>query len=630
MADDNGVPHEVDVIIAGGGTAGCVVAGRLAKADPSLEILVMEYGIDAKNNPKIVHPALFPALMAPDSNTKLFYNAKPSESLAGRMPVVLTGGCLGGGSSINFMMYARGQSIDYDDWGTEGWSAEDLLPLFKKTEKFHIDDPVFDTSVHGYDGDFSVSRGTFTGEAFQDDFINSATSLGIKEAVDANDFSEANAACLPVLRQANSEFNKRWPMWVDPNTGFRQDVPHRLIYPILDAGNTKLRILTESKVIRVLFDQSKRAVGIEYTSKLGPSADGLPTVVRARKLVVVSAGALGSPLILQRSGVGNEQKLSSLGIPAVSAVDSVGTNYRDHCILLTTYCSNAKPEDTLDGLIAGRLPFEEALRQKSLSPSAYILGWNGVNSGAKLRPSPEEVKAMGPQFEKLWNRDFRDRQSRPLILIATASSLLGDPSSVPPGQYFTVSQFSAYPYSQGSIYISGPSVDDLPDFDSGLLADPADVTQLVWTYKKQRDLARRMKHYAGALEADRPRFREGSKAGFEYVDGKQARGEWGDIEYDRDDDEAIEQHIRENVRSSFHCIGTCAMKPLEDGGVVDKRLNVYGVDRLKVAVERIYSSMLDSDLSICPKNVAANTYSTALVVGEKAAMIIAEELGIKL
>ncbi|KAH0564861.1 hypothetical protein GP486_001755 [Trichoglossum hirsutum] len=135
MVDHNEVPHEVDVIIAGGnkgGTAGCVVAGRLAKADPSLEILVVEYGIDTKNDPKIVNPALFPALLAPDSKTARFHEAKPSENLAGRSPAVVTGACLGGGSSINFMMYTRGQSTDFDDWDTEGWNAKDLLPLFKK------------------------------------------------------------------------------------------------------------------------------------------------------------------------------------------------------------------------------------------------------------------------------------------------------------------------------------------------------------------------------------------------------------------------------------------------------------------------------------------------------------------
>src|SRR5215470_17300894 len=108
-------------------------------------------------------------------------------------------------------------------------------------------------------------------------------------------------------------------MWIDPETGLRQDVPHRLIYPILDVGNTKLSILTESKVVRVLFDESKRAIGIEYVPAIGARTDGGPIVVRARKLVVVSAGAFGSPLVLQRSGIGNEQKLSPLGIPIISA-----------------------------------------------------------------------------------------------------------------------------------------------------------------------------------------------------------------------------------------------------------------------------------------------------------------------
>ena len=115
-----------------GGSAGCVVAGRLAKADPSLEILVVEGGIGTKNNPLIIHPALFPANQAPGTKTVLFYESKPSEHVAGRKVIVPAGGCLGGGSSVNFMMYTRGQSIDYDNWDTEGWSAKDLIPLLRK------------------------------------------------------------------------------------------------------------------------------------------------------------------------------------------------------------------------------------------------------------------------------------------------------------------------------------------------------------------------------------------------------------------------------------------------------------------------------------------------------------------
>jgi alcohol oxidase len=118
-----------------GGTAGCVIAGRLARADPSLEILVIESGVGTKDNPQIVHPAFFPVHLAPNSKTTLFYKAKPSEHVAGRAVVVPAGGCLGGGSSINFMMYTRAQAVDYDGWNTEGWSAKDLVPLLRKASE---------------------------------------------------------------------------------------------------------------------------------------------------------------------------------------------------------------------------------------------------------------------------------------------------------------------------------------------------------------------------------------------------------------------------------------------------------------------------------------------------------------
>jgi choline dehydrogenase-like flavoprotein len=154
MANHSEVPQEVDIIIAGGqcrfptavldkhhtnktrintgGTTGCVVAGRLAKADPSLEILVIEGGVGTKNNPTVIHPALYPANQAPGSKTITFYESQPNEHLAGRKAVVAAGSCVGGGSSVNFMMYTRGQAIDYDDWNTEGWSAKDLVPLLRK------------------------------------------------------------------------------------------------------------------------------------------------------------------------------------------------------------------------------------------------------------------------------------------------------------------------------------------------------------------------------------------------------------------------------------------------------------------------------------------------------------------
>ena len=150
MSTSNHIPREVDLVVAGGtfsfapvfsmlaililsrGSTGIVVASRLAKADPTLSILVLEHGPDVRDNPQIVNPALFITNILPESKTATFYTAEPSKYLNGRQAIVPTGGCLGGGSSINFLVYVRPQEIDFDDWKTEGWSGKEMITFFKK------------------------------------------------------------------------------------------------------------------------------------------------------------------------------------------------------------------------------------------------------------------------------------------------------------------------------------------------------------------------------------------------------------------------------------------------------------------------------------------------------------------
>lgn len=130
--------QEVDVVICGGGSAGCVLTSRLGQADPSLSILLIEQGKDNYNVPKVIHPGLFPENLEPDSDSAIFWQGNKSPELAGRAPIVPSGGILGGGSSINWMVFTRGQRSDYDSWKTEGWSAEDVLPFLKKVSMiFH-------------------------------------------------------------------------------------------------------------------------------------------------------------------------------------------------------------------------------------------------------------------------------------------------------------------------------------------------------------------------------------------------------------------------------------------------------------------------------------------------------------
>ena len=256
---------------------------------------------------------------------------------------------------------------------------------------------------------------------------------------------------------------------------------------------------------------------------------------------------------------------------------------------------------------------------------------------------------MGEDFMRAWQRDFAPYPERPLMLIGIVSGFLGDHSVLPPeaGQQFvSMGTFTAYPYSRGSIHITSASPLEPVEFHAGFLREDADVKALVWAYKKQREIYRRTNAYRGELEMGHPVFREGSQAalvdgqlkkegrGFESVEERRAMRE---IEYDEADDAAIERHVRLNVQTTWHSIGTCRMGKREEGGVLDSRLNVHGTKGLKVVGEseillvRKPSPVvaeLPLDLSICPANVAANTNNTALMVGERGAELIIQDLGI--
>jgi alcohol oxidase len=203
-----------------------------------------------------------------------------------------------------------------------------------------------------------------------------------------------------------------------------------------------------------------------------------------------------------------------------------------------------------------------------------------------------------------------------MMLCGIVNAFLADPSLVEPGQYVTMGTYTAYPYSRGSIHITDPTnVIDGYDFDTGFLSHPSDLKKQVWAYKMSREIARRLPYYRGELELGHPKFAPGSKAA---LSSGEPTGEIKDIEYSAEDDAAIEEWIRGNLNTTWHSLGTCAMREREKGGVVDGSLNVYGTQGLKVA-----------DLSMVPENVGANTNNTALVVGEKAAVIIGRELGIE-
>lgn len=594
---------EVDVVIAGGGTAGCVVAGRLADADPNLSILVIEGGTNSFDVPSVVRPVLFLSNLAANSKTAIFYRGNKAPSLADREPIVPSGGVLGGGSSINFMMYSRAQRDDFDSWNTPGWSADELLPSLKKLETYHGANG--DPSRHGSDGPVQVSDGGYRPARPMKDLLTAAAKVGYPEIRDLQDLDSDNG------------FSRAWRT-VSPD-GRRQDSAHTFLHPRLQDGqHPNLHVLVETKVVRVLVDDNKRACGVEFMPnpdyQVATLTHESKHTVLARKLVVVSCGACGTPGVLERSGIGSREVLQRAGVAVVADVPGVGRDYQDHHLVFLPYRTSLEPHETLDAILSGRLPLEVAVAEHN-----KILGWNSIDVAAKTRPTDAEVAALGPDFQAAWDRDFRDYPNRPLMLMGLVSTYLGDHTSIAPGQYVSFANYTAYPYSRGHIHITGPELADRLDFDVGFLTDAHDIDlkKQVWAYKKQREIMRRTNMYRGEVAIGHPTFPPNSKAACVELEDHDPENIIRDIEYSAEDDKAIEMFLRENINTTWHSLGTVKMAAREEMGAVDASLNVYGVQGLKVV-----------DLSIPPKNVASNTNNTAFVIGEKGADIIIRELGL--
>ncbi|KAI0790978.1 GMC oxidoreductase-domain-containing protein [Abortiporus biennis] len=596
---------EYDIIFAGGGTTACIVAGRLAAADPSLKILVVEAGPHTQNVLFHTQPARYLNHLLPDSRTIKFLVGKESEHLGGRAPIVPCGQCIGGGSSVNFTMYTRPSASDFDDWvkdfSNAGWGSKDLLPLFKKFETYQAGEGL---GTHGYSGPLKVSYGgifTNVGQNFLE--MTSKYDPKRKTTVDANGFYSCDEYA-------------RWPKWISKDTGTRSDTAHHYLY---NQTSKNLQVLTDVLVKRVIFEDT-RAVGIEYIQnpRFHPEASTEVSIAKANRMVVLCAGSLGSPLILERSGVGSKDRLGKLGIPTVVDLPGVGEGYQDHQVYFPPFKAS-KDSSTLDGILRNDTKVVDECTTQWLDNGKGLMAHNGLDAGIKIRPSQEDLNAIGRVFQERWNAHYTNSPDKAVAWIGFAALFVGDHDNIPDEKYFSATCFLTYPSSQGYIHItSGSDVQAAPEFDPAFLKEKDDLALLVWTYKRSREYARRMACYRGEYTPDHPVFPKGSPASCVGDAQGPVSIDAPDIAYSTEDDAAIENYIRAKIATAWHGLGTCSMKPRDVGGVVDSQLNVYGVSGLKVA-----------DMSIAPGNVGSNTYSTAALIGEKAALIIGEELGLK-
>jgi len=638
------IPDEVDIIVCGGGSCGCVVAGRLANLDHSLSVLLIEAGESNLNNPWVFRPGIYPRNMKLDSKTASFYYSRPSEWLDGRRAVVPCAHILGGGSSINFMMYTRASASDYDDFQAKGWTTNELIPLMKKHETYQRS--CNNRDIHGFEGPIKVSFGNYT-YPIKDDFLRATESQGIPYTDDLQDLTTGHGA-------------EQWLKWINRDTGRRSDSAHGYVHSTR-AVHQNLHLMTNTKVEKVVLE-GDRAVGVKVvaTKPLTPGQMS-SRVIRARKQIIVSGGTLSSPLILQRSGIGDPEKLRKAGVKPLVDLPGVGQNFQDHYLTFSTY--RAKPHvESFDDFVRGDPAVQKQVFDQWNLNGTGPLATNGIEAGVKIRPTEDELAAMDkwpcPEFRSGWDSYFKDKPDKPVMHYSVIAGWFGDHMVMPPGKFFTMFHFLEYPFSRGSTHITSPDPYDAPDFDAGFMNDKRDMAPMVWGYVKSRETARRMDAYAGEVQSMHPFYAYDSPARAKDMDlattkayalegnltagiqhgswtmpmepGKAPKPSWlnsnaqhvlEDLQYTKEDIKHVEDWVKRHVETTWHSLGTCSMAPKNGNsivkhGVLDERLNVHGVKNLKVA-----------DLSICPDNVGCNTYSTALLIGEKCAVLTGEDLG---
>ncbi|TFH90077.1 GMC family oxidoreductase [Vibrio ouci] len=303
-----------DFIVVGGGSAGCVLASRLTE-DPHVSVCLLEAG--GKDTSAFIHTPIGMVAMMPTKINNWGFETIPQPGLNGRKGYQPRGKTLGGSSSINAMMYARGHRYDYDLWeslGNKGWGYDDCLPYFKKAENNEVHHDQF----HGQGGPLNVANLRSPSELLER-YLQACESIGVPQNHDINGAKQLGAMPTQVT-QLNGERCSAAKAYLTPNL-----------------ARPNLTVITKATTHKVLFE-GKKATGVEYGLK------GQRFQIKCTKEVILSAGAFGSPQLLMLSGVGAKKDLDAHGIEQVHDLPGVGENLQDHIDLVQTYRSSAKRE----------------------------------------------------------------------------------------------------------------------------------------------------------------------------------------------------------------------------------------------------------------------------------------------
>lgn len=525
-----------DFVVIGAGSAGCVVAARLAEA--GYRICLLEAG-GRDSHPFIHIPAGVGHLLY-DPRYNWMYASEPEEGTYGRPIHTPRGKVLGGSSSINGMLYVRGNPADYDGWaqlGCRGWSYDEVMPLFRRGETYAGDG---DPQYRGRTGPLKV-------EDYRT--ILPLTHLFVKAA------QEAGFAYTPDLNGARQE-----------GVGYAQMTRRGRLrgstfrtYLQVPAAQRNVEVIANAAASGLIIENG-RCVGVRYLQ------GGQAKEVRASREVILSAGPIGSPQVLQLSGIGDPEHLSSVGIATRLGLPGVGRNLSDH--LTVRLVCRLRNLTTINELARGWRLAREVMKFGLTGKGALTFG---VTSAMVFCRSREGLESPDLQ-----------------LLFTPASYVFGKALVLEDQPGMTVAVCPTRPGSRGTVLIDSADPKARPKIRYGYATDRDDLRVMTAGLAHARSIFAAPAFSNYIVEETRP--------GNAVTDNAQ-----------------VEEFVRREGSSLYHPVGTCKMG-IDDAAVVDPRLKVRGIDGLRVA-----------DSSIMPYLTTGNTNAPTIMIGEKAADLIIED-----